>query len=272
MALDARFYKAVDPLYFSGMGTENVAPLLYSLIRTTRPQSILEVGLGYTTPFMAQGLKDNVEEFESDREVLRNPGGDEERRLVLKSAHYETEYVPRLHGIDDFSLDGSSAPAVLDVVNTLGLESFVQVDKADFRGHSRRMDQTIFPLDFVWFDCGGLDEYIDFIEEYWGLINPHHGLLVLHFTYWTLRQMGRDGVRDVEIISGPVANEMKRQQMTAGVDANFEVLSLLEPHKRRQGSATLIRKLPWSSKCRDRNFQQEVSEVFGAMCKPMIKL
>ena len=78
MALDACFYKAVEPLYFSGMGTENVAPLLYSLIRTTRPQRLLEVGLGYTTPFMAQGLKDNIAEFEADREVLGNPQGDEE--------------------------------------------------------------------------------------------------------------------------------------------------------------------------------------------------
>ena len=190
--------------------------------------------------------------------------------MVLKPGHYESDYTAKLHGIDDFSLDGSSAPEVLKAIETLGLESLVQVHEADFRGHSRRMEQAVFPLDFVWFDVGGLDEYIDFIEEYWGLINPDHGMLVLHFTYWNLRRLGRDGVKDVEVICSPIANEMKRQQMAAGVGANFEVLSLLKPHKRRQGSVTLIRKLPWTSKCRDRDFQQEVSEVFGAKCKPLI--
>ncbi len=53
MPLDPRFYRAVEPLYFSGMGTEHVAPLLYTLARMTRPRSVLEVGLGYTTPFLA---------------------------------------------------------------------------------------------------------------------------------------------------------------------------------------------------------------------------
>ena len=272
MALDARFYQAVEPLYFAGMGTEHAAPLLYSLIRMTRPRRLLEVGLGYTTPFIVQGLQDNVEEFGADRDILGAAGVDDERRLTLKPAYYESDYTPKLHGIDDFSLDGSSAPAVLEAIKTLGLGWLVQVDEADFRGHSQRMDQDVFPLDFVWFDCGGLDQYIDFIEEYWGLINPGHGLLVLHFTYWNLKRLGGDGVKDVQVICGPIANEMKRQQMAAGGNANFEVLSLLEPHKRRQGSVTLIRKLPWSSKCRDRNFQQEVSEVFGAKCKPLIKL
>lgn len=83
MPLDPRFYRAVEPLYFSGMGTEHVAPLLYTLARMTRPRSVLEVGLGYTTPFLAQALQDNVAEFESDRRILAAPGADEERQLLL---------------------------------------------------------------------------------------------------------------------------------------------------------------------------------------------
>ena len=35
-----------------GMGTENVAPFLQSLIGLTRPQKIIEIGSGCTTPFI----------------------------------------------------------------------------------------------------------------------------------------------------------------------------------------------------------------------------
>ena len=37
------FMNLVRPLYDSHMGTENMAPLLYSLVRFTKPQHILEV-------------------------------------------------------------------------------------------------------------------------------------------------------------------------------------------------------------------------------------
>ena len=44
-----------------GMGTENVGPLLRTLVQMIRPQRILEVGAGYTTPFILDGLKANEE-------------------------------------------------------------------------------------------------------------------------------------------------------------------------------------------------------------------
>ena len=41
----------------AGMGTESVAPFLRSLVRMIRPYRILEVGAGYTTPFLLEGLE-----------------------------------------------------------------------------------------------------------------------------------------------------------------------------------------------------------------------
>jgi predicted O-methyltransferase YrrM len=271
MPLDTNFYKAVEPLHYAGMGTEHVAPLLYSLVRMTRPCSVLEVGLGYTTPFIAQALADNISEFQEDRRILTDPVADDERRLVLAEEYFQADYSPVHHAIDDFSDEDSSGKQALQVIEALDLESVVQVHKGDFHGLSRQMDQSAFPLDLVWFDCGGLPEYVDFIEEYWRMINPDHGMLLLHFTYSRLSFV-HDGVENVALICGPVANEIKRQQMHAGVNASFEVLSLVEPHKRRQGSVTMIRKLPWTSMCRDRDFEQEVLEISGKRSKPIIKL
>ena len=53
--------KPFDECFQEGMGTELMAPLLYSLVRFVRPQTILEIGLGYTTPWLAKGIEDNGE-------------------------------------------------------------------------------------------------------------------------------------------------------------------------------------------------------------------
>ena len=98
---------------------------------------------------------------------------------------------------------------------------------------------------------------MDFIQEYWQLINPEHWLLLLHFTYWNLAYE-RDGVAGKQLMCGPIANELKRQQAAAGLSAEFEVLSLVESPKQRQGSATMIRKLGPASRCRAQDFDQEV--------------
>jgi len=271
MPLDARFQEQVEALRVPGMGTEHVAPLLYALVRMTRPRSVLEVGLGYTTPFLVQALADGAAEFQADRARLAQAPAEDRRRALLAPAHHEAEYAPRLYAIDDFSAEGSSAPAVLEALRSLGLDAWAEVHQGDFRGHSRQLPEAALPFDLVWFDCGALPEYIDFMEEYWRLINPEHGLLLLHYTYWNLTaEVG--GVEYTELIAGPVANEIKRQQTAAGFDAHFETLSLVEPHKTRQGSVTLVRKLPATSAPRNSDFRQEVLEIFGARPKPFPKL
>lgn len=271
MPLDSRFFEHVKSLFVPGMGTENVAPLLYALARMTRPRTVLEVGLGYTTPFLAQGLADNAAEFQADRDCLRKATDADGRKTLLSPQHYTADYTPRLHAIDDFSEEGSSAPRVMECLQALGLQQVIEVHQGDFRGQSAKLPPGAFPFDLAWFDCGALPEYIDFVEEYWQYINPEHGLLLLHYTYWNL-SVEYEGVEYTNLICGPVANEIKRQQMSAGFDARFEVLSLVEPHKTRQGSVTLVRKLPPTSACRDTDFQQEVFEIFGARSKPMPKL
>lgn len=268
MPLDARFHEAVAPLFVPGMGTEHVGPLLYSIVRMTRPRRVMEVGLGYTSPFLAQALADNVVEDAEDRACLAERPEDDLRRSLLREPFFEAPYQPSLHAIDDHSGEGTSAPRVLETLDALGIHDFVEVHKADFRGYSAKIDRASLPLDFVWFDAGGPIEYIDFLREYWPLINPEHGLLLLHFTYWnlTVHFEGRD---HTNLLCGSIANELKRQQMRAGLAAKFEVLSLVEPHKTRQGSVTMVRKLAGTSMCRDRDFQEEMFEIYGAKPPPM---
>ena len=47
--------------YVPGYGTEKVAPFLRSLAELTRPQKVLEIGMGYTTPFLLEAIEKNSE-------------------------------------------------------------------------------------------------------------------------------------------------------------------------------------------------------------------
>lgn len=262
MPISREFLDHCHRLFEPGMGTESAAFLLYGLVRMARPRNVLEVGLGYTTPFLACALADAREEFEADRRLLAGADQDNPRLEVLIPPYYRHDYRPRLLAIDDFSLEGSSAPHVVEALRALGLDRVVEVREGNFRGYSTHLSRSDLPLDFVWFDCGGPRDYADFIEEYWPLINADHGMLVLHFTYWTV-EMRRGGQKLPAIISSPIIDEIKRQQAMGGIAARFEMLSLVEPHKSRQGSVTLVRKLPPQSVCRNRDFATEMTRLFG---------
>jgi len=275
MPLDGKFYQLVESLFHPGMGTEHVGPLLHSLVRMTRPRNILEVGMGYTSPFLATALHDNLAEISFDAAILDKPESSrsdiEESRLdVLNPAYYRGDYKPFVHVIDDFTLDGSSASQVLNIIQNLGLDHLVKVHEGDFRGMSKVLDPSSLPLDLVWFDCGGPQEYQDFITEYWPLINTNYGVLLLHYTYWTLQE--NDDGSPALIGSGPIVNEFKRQQVMHGIYANFEVLSLVEPHKTRQGSVTMIRKLAPAGQIRPSPYDQEIKALHGDQTDPFPEL
>jgi predicted O-methyltransferase YrrM len=269
MVLDFKFQEIAQDLLVPGMGTENIGPLLYSLVRMSRSWRVLEVGLGYTTPFLAQALKDLTQEFETDKAMLANHNSNDSRRKMLSYDYHLRNYAPVLHAIDDYSIS-SSAPKVMDVLTKLNLENFVKSYDGDFRGISQHMDPSAFPLDLVWFDCGSLPEYVDFLDEFWPLIKTDGGLLLLHFTHWNATKT-HGGFKHQQLMIGSIANEIKRQQAEAGVDAKFEVLSLIEPHKTRQGSVTMVRRLGPPSRVRDVDFQDDVMKFNDSQIKPFPK-
>ncbi|MEG4293065.1 class I SAM-dependent methyltransferase [Microcoleus sp. C2C3] len=216
--LDPQFMQVVSQIE-GGFGTENVGPLLYSLIKFCRPKSVLEVGAGYSTLFILKALKDNLDGDQMERVQGDFPYGSTE--------YYDTSYEPILTSLDDFSHPRSVAKIIYNFALFLELDKFIAFKDADFRGFSNQIDPNILPFDFVWFDCGGLREYEDFIDEYWKLINPDGGIIVLHSTQTNLQLQF-------------FIQTIKLRQATSEF-LNFELLSLLEPHKQIQNSVTMIR-------------------------------
>jgi len=200
-------------------GTENAGPLLSALVRFTRPRSLLEVGAGQTTLYLLDALSQAVSDDRRERDLGPPPHG--------VRTYYEVPYRPHLTVLDDLSLDGTTAGSVADVVARLGVDDMVSFVNADFRGYSRQVPASRLPFDFIWFDCGGLDEYVDFVHEYWPLVNADGGLVVLHSTQSNL--MLRLFVERLE------------QRLRDPEPPGYELLSLAEPHKTAQNSVTIIR-------------------------------
>ena len=79
-----------EEFYRKGMGTENVGSFLRSLIQMVRPNKILEIGAGYTTPFILEAVVNN--------ERIFNEGN-------LKESYFKNyNYTPKLVVIDDINL------------------------------------------------------------------------------------------------------------------------------------------------------------------------
>lgn len=247
MPLTLDFFETIKVLDKNwSMGVESVSPLIYALIRLTRPKRVLEIGAGYSSLFILQALADNLEDYKKNKQLMQGQARVDQhtglRRLVRGRGFlrrhpvplalpefYESDYDPKLSVIDNRSHSSTSAGHVENVARKLKLSHLLQFQDGDFRGMSKKLAPELLPFDFAWFDCGAFKEYSDFIAEYWHLINPHNGLLVLHSTLTNLQ------IR--YIIQG-----LKLKQAT-DLFNNFEMLSLLEPHKWRQNSVTIIRML-----------------------------
>ena len=196
--------KPFDECFQEGMGTELMAPLLYSLVRFVRPQTILEIGLGYTTPWLAKGIEDNGE-IHLDGNADMN--------------YFKKPYNPQMICIDDMSdKESSASQAALKFKDN----KYVTLIESSFQGKAQEIKDEFGMIDFAWFDCGGHKEYGEFLKEYLPICS---GYVLLHYTYYR----GKPNPNYTEIETY-VSNE------------EWERIDMIEPHKYRQGSFTMIKR------------------------------
>jgi hypothetical protein len=190
-----------------GMGTENVGPLLRTLVQMVRPQRILEVGMGYTTPFLLDGLKANEELFD---EGNLDPS--------YKRWHETPNNDPKLVIIDTDPLPQQES-------------KYVEHIQGKFQGRSQELFEKYGEFDMIWFDCGGEQERQDFVTEYWDICSHY---MIFHYTFF----QGKP-TTNIDIISGAIDGWAR----LLGAN-NVQRIDVLEPHKAGQGSITMLRKVP----------------------------
>jgi Flp pilus assembly protein TadD len=191
-------------LYRKGMGTENIGGFLRSMALMLRPNKILEIGAGYTTPFLLEAIVNSRRVFDDGN--------------LEESYFKDYKFDPKLIVIDDMSLgELSKKPGMQDIINS----KYVEFIHGKFEDKSNLLFQEYGSFDFVWFDCGGPKEYKLFIEKYWDICSSY---IFFHFTY-------SDGKANT--IHDAIYKNLK---------GDYSAFDIIEPHKKRQGSITIIKK------------------------------
>ncbi|MFJ9428300.1 class I SAM-dependent methyltransferase [Streptomyces sp. NPDC101490] len=239
------FRTAVARLSVPGMGTEVVGPLLANLVQLLRPQRVLEVGMGYTTPFLAAALAEAERTVAAESLALAaktrehldagRPLDDgwllAEPPLVTPASHLEP-YRPMLAAVDNLSIAESSAGRVREVLAELGLDERVTVVNADLKDSLDKLPEELTPIDFAWVDAW---ECLWFFDHFWPLIDPDGGLVVMHYL---MTYPEGDAVRRY------IAKFQERHP------GELEVVSLLESQKLMQNSVTILRRTSGARKLR----------------------
>lgn len=183
--------------------TENVSLFLYSLIRTTRPNSILEVGYGYTSQFIIEAIKDNQEEdFSYMSEDL---------------IHGKIDYNPEITIIDDASQ--TNDPIVVDELYN---NQSVNLVITDFFEYWKTCEKN---FDLIWIDFAGGTEYLEILYNIFPHLNPG-GYIIFHNT--ASNAEGKIFLSNLDLL------RIK--------DDSFESMTFVEPHKTNQNSFTVIKK------------------------------
>ena len=192
--------------YVPGYGTEKVAPFLRSLAELTRPQKVLEIGMGYTTPFLLEAIEKNSEGLLWDSNC--------DKEYLNKS------YDPKFVMVDDQRLEEDSERAAnrRSRLKANSLVHFVEGDMTDSSVVNRVRENG--PYDLVWFDCGGPVEYQYFVDYYWNMVKEY---ALFHFTYF----------RGEPNKNNDILSLLRDYQYR---------MDIVEPHKFKQGSITMLRK------------------------------
>ena len=190
--------------YRPGMGTENVGAFLRSMVMMLRPKRILEIGAGYTTPFLLEGLISNERVFDDGN---------------LSESYFQNyNYEAKLVVIDNQSLGKlTKVQGMKDIVNS----KYTEFIEGNFEGKAKELSIKYGHFDFVWFDCGGPEEELSFIQEYWEYCSNY---MFFHFTYW-------DGKPNIN-----------HKIIHDNIKGNPVIIDIVEPHKKRQGSITMVKK------------------------------
>jgi predicted O-methyltransferase YrrM len=236
MPLDQQFMSVAREAFSPTMGTENMAPLLYSLVRFNRPRSILEIGAGYTTLFLLQAMADNYNDYRSEIERLAalEKSPPEERQRAIKDTfplmlqdYYRQPYEPMLHCVDNMSHAETSAHKALAGAKVLGIDRHLKFHQENSRDFIARLKDRPMQFDMMWLDAGNYASYVDYGRNLFPFINPDGGLILIHSTETNLEAQA-------------YVRSLKVRQATVDF-SNFEMIGLLEPHKFRQNSVMILR-------------------------------
>ncbi|UAA37424.1 hypothetical protein KIH87_11940 [Paraneptunicella aestuarii] len=238
-------------------GTEHVAPMLYSLIRMLKPQTVVEFGSGYTTPYILQALKDNEDDFKLNQQILKKRAikhykkvSDPARKnmepddwlldettqeiygqepVIPIPSFYLKPYKPQLFTFEVLPGDDFYVQKLANLVKELKLDKYFTLNAAcRVTDYVKLMPEDRLPIDFAWNDFGNKKRFYDETYEY---VKGNGGIMAFHNT----TNSEKDHQEDLDEVFNVIRPMLQ--------DHTAELLTFLEPHKFTQRSLTVVRKL-----------------------------
>ncbi len=220
------FLDSIKPLISSSMGTEEMAPLLYSIIKFTRPHRVLEIGAGLTSIYILAALSElsSVEKNEFDgNSVGYDPSLKNEEYYKMNHSNFI------LHSFDNLGHPETSANKVLEVSKKLNLDKYLKFWNNDYLEINKLIPEKERSFDLIWCDLGGLNNYLNQREILFPLLSDKVGsYIIFHSTLSNVHGLAFLNHLKLSIYQGQLPG--------------FELVSLFEPQKKRQNSCTIIRK------------------------------
>ncbi|AOJ79268.1 hypothetical protein WS86_00530 [Burkholderia savannae] len=238
-----------------GMGTENSASLISALIRMTRPATVVEIGAGDSTIFIAKALQQTRQDWQHDKDLL-DASTWQERSALLDPTGIPDIYQPRLITIDDFTAEGSSAEEAWDALKDHDVDrSLVTFVKSNFYALDGATIASWGAIDIAWIDAGTPADDVRFVAALWEHIAPG-GYLCLHEPTM-LTTVSMEGAQRVRRVRTPIWEELFRR-----LDDSFELITLPESHKYRQSGLGIVRKRQQNERTlRSQPLQSELVEL-----------
>ncbi|WP_375653319.1 class I SAM-dependent methyltransferase [Bartonella sp. MR110HLJHH] len=238
-----------------GMGTENSAQLIHALIQMARPRTVIEIGAGDSTRFIAKALQKAKLSWQQDKKLLESSTW-EERTALLDPSGIPENYEPQLITIDDFTAKGQSAEEVWqellkdnvkkDTVTFIN-ENFFSLDESTLKSWG--------PIDFAWIDAGTPADDVRFVITLWEQITAG-GYLCLHEPTMTTT-IALNGAQRGQSVRTPLWEEILYR-----LNGSYEALTLPENHKYRQSGLGIIRKRTSAEQIvRAQSLQAELIEI-----------
>ena len=135
-----------------------------------------------------------------------------------KSYVQENDYEPRLVIVDtNQKQELSGKPGMEEII----LSEYTHFITGKFQGLSERLFAEHGYFDFVWFDCGGVLEYENFLSEYLPICVNY---LIFHWTY-----------------TNGKPNENHRM-ISSFTQESFISFDIVEPHKNQQSGVTILQR------------------------------
>ncbi len=239
-------------------GTEHVAPLLYSLIRMLRPETVVEFGTGYTTPFILRALKENAEDFKRHQKILKKKAiknysklSDSQSRsiddledwwqdditqevygqepILPKPDYYLKSYKPHLFSFEVLPAEDKYVEKLSRHVEQMKLDRyFTLYAGARVKNYVELLPEGRKTIDFAWNDFGNKHR---FFSETYDSVNANGGIMAFHNT--TNSEL--DFKEDLDMVLEEIETRVNKREC--------ELMTFVEPHKFTQRSITLLKKL-----------------------------